>query len=116
MLHGCVLALIAGIILLAVGVILFLQSSEYSEYTVVRQGFTNLDSGKYQQAVKDFKQAMEINPDSVPAYDGRALAYYKLGKYKRALENLEKCIRLDPNDGQSHNNLAWFLATCPEHK
>jgi len=105
--------LIAGIIFLAAVVILYYQSSEYK---VLRQGFTNIDSGKYQQAIKDFNQAIEINPNSAPAYLGRAVAYYELGKYKRALENYEKCISLDPNDALHYNNLAWFLATCPDRK
>jgi len=105
--------LIAGIIFLASIVIFIYQKPEYR---AVRQGVANIDSGKYQQAIKDFNQAIKINPNFVPAYEGRAQAYYESGEYKQAIENHKKCINLDPNNAVVYNNFAWILATCPDHK
>jgi tetratricopeptide (TPR) repeat protein len=51
---------------------------------------------RYEDAIADFDKAIEIDPqDSV--YDGRAEAYYRMGKYKEAISDLTKEIELVPD-------------------
>jgi tetratricopeptide (TPR) repeat protein len=38
------------------------------------------------------------------------------GDYDHAMAEYYKAIELDPNDAESHNNLAWLLAINPESK
>src|SRR5262249_7545307 len=44
----------------------------------------------------------------------RALTHQRTGSYREAASDYDKALQLDPDSGLVHNNLAWFLATCPD--
>jgi len=46
----------------------------------------------------------------------QAQNHAELKEWDKAIEEYAKAIEIDPADARSHNNLAWLLATCPEHK
>ena len=53
----------------------------------------------YQQAIEDFTQAINLNPDpDCPLYYiGRAHAYSDLENYEKAIEDYNKAIEINPN-------------------
>jgi tetratricopeptide (TPR) repeat protein len=51
-------------------------------------------------------------PPPDPLGQGRHWA--DLGRYSRALASYEEALRLDPEDFDALNELAWHLATCPD--
>jgi tetratricopeptide (TPR) repeat protein len=60
---------------------------------------------RYEDAIADFDKAIKINPrDS--AYDGRAVAYYRMGKYKEAISDLTKEIELMPSRAEAYRGRA----------
>ncbi|PRQ36203.1 putative 43kDa postsynaptic protein [Rosa chinensis] len=61
-----------------------------------KKGNEYMDEKKYEQAVKHYCNSIECNPADTKAYSNRALAYLRLGKKTKALEDAEKCIELDP--------------------
>ncbi len=46
----------------------------------------------------------------------RAKAYRLLGPTESALRDLREAVRLTPEASVANDNLAWFLATCPEDR
>jgi serine/threonine-protein kinase len=44
----------------------------------------------------------------------RGMDLLSRGEYEKAVEELETCIRLDANEPEFTNRLAWVLATCPK--
>src|SRR5205823_6015433 len=39
-----------------------------------------------------------------------------LGQFAQAEKAYRKLLELDPKNAMGHNNLAWFLVTCPDAK
>ena len=61
--------------------------------------------GNTPQRTESITKAMELNPDpSNPSYDIRYYSrggyYEKVGKYREALKDYEKCLEIRPNDSE----------------
>lgn len=74
------------------------------------RGIELADHGMLDEAVREFRRAIELDPDSAHAYDnlGSVLAEKQL--YREALSCYLTAIRLDPEAPTAHYNLATFLA------
>jgi WD40 repeat protein/tetratricopeptide (TPR) repeat protein len=84
-----------------------------------QRGMTHLAANEPDLAVADFSTAIDRAPKEAGiwlAYRGRAGAHMQLGRFPQALADYEKVLELMPKSGEAHNDLAWFLATCPEQK
>ncbi len=60
--------------------------------------------GKYELGLKDFNQAIKVQPNYVDAYYNRGNAYYRQNKYELALNDFNKAIELAPDHPQAYNN------------
>jgi tetratricopeptide (TPR) repeat protein len=56
------------------------------------------------------------NKKSVEAYFNRGNTYADKGEYDKAIADYSKAIHINPKAADSHNALAWLLATCPDGK
>lgn len=56
-----------------------------------------LEAGKYQPALKEFQEAVKLDPGSVVAYIQLADAYQGLNKHKEAIEACDKGISIEPS-------------------
>ncbi len=73
-------------------------------------GATNKLLGNFEEALKNFKKAIEINPD----YEN---AYYNMGvvlldnydKPKEAIDSFRKCLSLNSQNAAAHNNIGNSL-------
>jgi tetratricopeptide (TPR) repeat protein len=62
-------------------------------------------SGKYEEEIEAYKQAIMINPDFALVHNNLGAAYGRSGKYEEAIESLKQAIRIDPDHVKAHNNL-----------
>ena len=54
------------------------------------------EQGEYQQAVELANKGLKIAPQYVDLIDTRGVAYYRLGEYNKAIEDLTTCVKLYP--------------------
>ena len=84
-------------------------------YTEFYKGFTSrdrADSAKtevkrekwYNEAIKHYTEAINLNPELTEAYNNRGLAYAGKGDFAAAIEDFNKTIDLDPEDARFYNN------------
>jgi len=62
-------------------------------------------NGAYNEAINNYKKAIESNPAFYNAYDSLAIAYAKVNQTDNAIIYLEKAIRLRSGDASVYNNL-----------
>ena len=60
-------------------------------------GYSLSDSGRYQEAVGDFKQAIALRPDYAEAYNMLGFCTRKLGNVDEAFTYYDKALKLKPN-------------------
>jgi len=77
------------------------------------RGIELADRGWLDEAVKEFKKAIELDPSSAHAHDNLATVYSEKKLYAQALEEYLTALRLEPDSPTAHYNLACFLATMP---
>ena len=85
------------------------NSEEYSKYknniskAYYNRGVAKNDLKQYEEAIKDYDKAIELNPNYSEAYNNRGKDKYNLGLYKEAIEDFNKAIELNPNNSNSYN-------------
>jgi Tfp pilus assembly protein PilF len=69
-------------------------------------GFNYGKEGKHDQAIREFKQVIELSPTYRDAHSNLGTSYAATGKYDQAIREFKQAIELDPNDGKTHLGLA----------
>jgi len=64
--------------------------------TYFTRGYNNFQQRDYQQAIKDYDKAIELDPKYAAAYNNRGISYGLLGNHKQAIKDFDKAIELDP--------------------
>ena len=83
----------------------------------VRKGEALLQERKWQDASLEFRSALQIDDQLAAAHWGLARAYEKLGRGSEFLEELQRTIKLDPNNVQARLLLAnGYLLAFNRHK
>jgi Flp pilus assembly protein TadD len=83
-----------------------LRSDEHNS-----RGIELADRGWLDEAIKEFKKAIDLDPDSAHAHDNLATVYSEKKLYAQALEEYLTALKLEPESPTAHYNLACFLAT-----
>ena len=78
-----------------------LRSDEAAGHSCL--GLVYNGTGKYENAVDQYKRAMELEPTDDRGFSGLAIAYEKLGKPKEAEETFRRAISIRPNDWATYN-------------
>jgi Flp pilus assembly protein TadD len=65
--------------------------------------------GKYEAAVKSYRQAIQMDPNSAEAYSLMGSALAQAGRSKEAEEALRKAVSLKPNYAEGYFYLGTFL-------
>ncbi len=68
------------------------------------RGYAYRALGKYEEAIKDFTRAIEIDPYYRGAYNNRAYSFQILGDYDRAVSDFTRALKLMPGDVWALNN------------
>jgi len=78
--------------------------------SLVRAGLLNAQQHYHQDAVREFGQAVEINPKNVRAYVGLGDSLTQLGRYDEAAAQFRRAIELAPEEPRAHEGLGTLLA------
>lgn len=67
-------------------------------------GYVFLNNEQYTDAIPIFELNVQQHPTSWNVYDSLGEGYFKMGEYKKALENFKKAIDLNPENQYNNNN------------
>jgi tetratricopeptide (TPR) repeat protein len=59
---------------------------------------------QYDKAIKDFSQAIKLDPGHVAAYNNRGNSYYERNEYRLALADFNRGLQRKPNYAKAHLN------------
>jgi tetratricopeptide (TPR) repeat protein len=62
--------------------------------------------GRYDEAIRDYDQALAIIPNYAVALNNRAWALFKLGRVDEAAPDVEKSLKLDPTSPHAYDTRA----------
>jgi tetratricopeptide (TPR) repeat protein len=85
------------------------QKSEGAARDYMTSGNLLAGEGKFDAAVKSYRQALQMNPNLAEAYSLMGSALAESGKYKEAEEALRKAISLKPTFAEGYYHLGIFL-------
>jgi tetratricopeptide (TPR) repeat protein len=68
----------------------------------VERGIENSQSGRYDQAINDFNEALKSKPNDPLLITYRGVVYYAKGQNDRALQDFDKALAINPNFGKAH--------------
>ena len=78
-----------------------------------RQALAHTDKGlnyfaqhKFEQAIKEYDEAIKLDPKLAAAHNNLGSAYFALTRYTEAAAAFQQATQLDPKYGQAHLNLA----------
>jgi tetratricopeptide (TPR) repeat protein len=76
----------------------------------VDQGIKDSQSGRYDQALKAFDQALKLKPKDPALITFKGIVYYAQGKNDQAMKLFKEAIKLNPNFGRAYYQRAMILA------
>lgn len=77
-----------------------------------KSGLKARDQGRNEDALKNFRKAVDLSPDFYPARNNLGSEYLGKGDFLEAAEQFQKVIKLRPNDATAYFNLGnVFLLT-----
>ncbi len=68
----------------------------------LNRGSAELQKKRYDDAIKDFTTAIEIDPSRADPYERRGQAYEQKKEIDKALADYDRALGLDPNQGMPH--------------
>jgi len=77
-------------------------------------GLAVADKGRFKEAIRHYRSALEIRPDASLSHFNLALAARRTGLTDLAAKHLQHAVDLKPNWPVALNELAWLLATSPD--
>ena len=75
---------------------IYVNLSAQTAYDFNISGIAKYDGGQYEAAIKDYRQAIQVDPSFHAAYHNIGLALEKLGKYDEAIASYNEAIRVNP--------------------
>jgi tetratricopeptide (TPR) repeat protein len=70
--------------------------------------------GQFERAIADYTEQIRLNASSPVAYNFRARLHARVGNYAAAIADHLRASELDPGNANTHSDLAWLWATCPD--
>ncbi|MFQ6036166.1 MAG: tetratricopeptide repeat protein, partial [Sedimentisphaerales bacterium] len=81
-----------------------------NDYSFVRAGNEFYRHGETDNAIEEYRNALELNPNNVEAHQKLGfLLYHVKSMYKEGLAHSYKAIQLDPKNARAHNDLGMAL-------
>lgn len=69
---------------------------------------------KHEKAIGAFEDLLADKPDHADAAGALGRELSRAGRYREALQQLQRSLELNPGLSASQGSLAWVLATCPD--
>ena len=67
------------------------------------------DSGKLDDAIKNYKRAIALNPNHSIAHNDLGVLLIHLGKTNEAINNFQKTINISPKNTKAYLNLSYSM-------
>jgi len=81
----------------------FATPQQYNTY--IQNASRAFNSGKYQAAIQNYKNALKLYPNEANIYNNLGVAYSKVNDLNNAEINYKKAIKLKPSDALAYSNL-----------
>ena len=85
------------------------QSGSPSMDLLLTRGRDALEEGDTVKAIRHFTALIDHAPDFAEGYNGRATAYFQVGRYGLSLEDIRQTLRLNPRHFAAMSGLALIL-------
>ena len=92
-----------GITALALLMLVSITGAAQSTNIWFHKGSELMSSEKYNEAIKEYDKAIEINPHDSLAWYNKGLALDKLNKHEEAIKAYDKAIEINPQ-----NSMTWY--------
>jgi Flp pilus assembly protein TadD len=79
-------------------------------------GMVLASRGRIDEAIVNYRRALEIKPDFADAHYNLGTAFVRRGQVGEAIEQYRKALDAKPDFAAVLNNLAWILATQSDPK
>jgi tetratricopeptide (TPR) repeat protein len=79
------------------------------------RGNTNVKSGKYEEAVNYFTQAITIDPNFADAYYSRGHVLGRLGKHEQAIDDFTQTLTLNPKNANAYADRGAAYGSSGQH-
>ena len=73
-----------------------------------------LKLGKLDEAIAQYKQVLEINPNHENAHYNLGTVLFVKGDLRGAITQYQIVLEINPGHVNAQNNLAWLLSTAPD--
>jgi tetratricopeptide (TPR) repeat protein len=80
------------------------------------RGLDYFSKGKFEQAIKEYDEAIRTYPTLAAAYNNRGSALFALGRFDEAAAGFRQATQVSPKYGQAHFNLALALIKLGREK
>ncbi len=81
-----------------------------------KHGCLYTELGRYREAIQLFTKVIDLQPNNVEAYNGRAFASMRLEEYQKAIDDLNKAVTLNPNYEKIYHNLGVIYNKLGEYE
>ncbi len=88
-----------------------LSVSAQSDEKAIRRGNRNYKSGNYEQAIENYKKALEIRPNNAKAQFNLGDVYYAKQSYDTAYKEFQKVLELSP-DVKLKSDVVFNMGNC----
>ncbi len=85
------------------------QSGSPSMDLLLTRGRNALEEGDNIKAIRHFTALIDHAPEFAEGYNGRATAYFQVGRYGLSLEDIRQTLRLNPRHFAAMSGLALIL-------
>ncbi|NDJ22485.1 tetratricopeptide repeat protein [Nostoc sp. B(2019)] len=75
----------------------------------IKMGDECFGKGEYVNAITNYNQALQLNPNNTDLYYRRGLAHYQLGDYEGAIADYSQAIQINLHDAKSYNKRGLAL-------
>ena len=81
----------------------------------MEQGYQSFKKGDYDQAIKDYSEAIKLDPEYAFPFYGRGCAWALKKDYDKAIKDLTEAIRLDPKNASAYNDRGGVFLTTGKY-
>ena len=85
------------------------QKAPYNPRAYCNLGIALVHTGKVQEAVSQYEQALRLAPDYIEVHYNLAIALARQGRLQEAMAHWEQALRSKPDYAEAHNNLGVAL-------
>ena len=76
--------------------------------TLHKEGFQHFLAGRYEEAIRCYRSAVEADPALIMAWNGLAMALDRSGDVDGAIKAGQRVVELDPEEPLGHTSLSIF--------